>query len=68
MRACEIKGPNYPDGITEWECRTHNVECELRDPSRYGQRREDFYCPVGEPRLQPVCMATACGCIGEAHP
>lgn len=46
---CEIKGPYYPLGDVDWECRTHKVVAVLVDPSRYGAsdlRREDFKCPV----------------------
>lgn len=48
---CRIVGPYHPVGDVDWECRTHGVLAELRDPSKYGGvvRREDFYCPVGSP-------------------
>lgn len=48
---CEIKGPYFPLGDIDWECKTHNVLAELIDPSKFGGnvfRREDFYCPMGE--------------------
>jgi len=53
---CGITGPYYEVGDVDWECRFHGVMAELRDPSRWGAlnlRREDFYCPVGQPHLAP---------------
>jgi len=48
---CLISGPYLPVGDTDWECREHGVIAELRDPTQVKDtyRREDFYCPVGEP-------------------
>lgn len=48
-KPCRIVGPYYPTGHIDWECRTHDVLAELRDPSKFGGvvRREDFICPVG---------------------
>lgn len=50
---CRITGPYLPVGDTDWVCRVHKVDAELRDPTyvppRGGSyRREDFYCPVGQ--------------------
>lgn len=49
---CKIVGPYLPIGDTDYECRTHEVLAELRDPSRFGQagiRKDEMYCPIGEP-------------------
>jgi hypothetical protein len=47
---CDIRGPYLPVGDTDWYCRAHNVDAELRnppyDPKRGG--RSQFYCPVGQ--------------------
>lgn len=46
---CRIVGPFLPVGDVDFECRTHNVLCELKDPDRYGSpdiRRDEVYCPV----------------------
>jgi hypothetical protein len=53
--ACEIKGPYYPIGDVDWECRTHGATAVLVDPSRYGAkdlRRSDFRCSVGAPPVE----------------
>jgi len=55
---CWISGPNYSDGILDWQCRTHEVEAELIDPSKYGStvfRRSDFYCPVEDGPETDLC-------------
>lgn len=52
---CEIKGPYYPVGDLDLECRTHGATAVLVDPSRYGAkdlRRSDFRCSVGSPPVE----------------
>lgn len=49
---CKIKGPYLPVGDIDWECSTHKIDCELIHARRFGTkdlRREDFFCPVGDP-------------------
>jgi hypothetical protein len=49
---CVIKGPYYPVGDVDFECRTHGVVAVLRDPARYAAadiRRAEMRCPIGEP-------------------
>jgi hypothetical protein len=76
---CEIKGPYYPVGDVDWECRTHGATAVLVDPSRYGAkdlRRSDFRCSVGAPpveqRHQAVTVCAVCGlpypCPGSMAP
>lgn len=53
---CDIRGPYLPVGDTDWECRTHKVLAELRDPDNYPgppARRMDVYCPIGQPTYAP---------------
>ncbi len=48
---CDIRGPYLPVGDTDWECRTHNVLAELRDPDNYPgppAKRVHVYCPEGQ--------------------
>lgn len=48
---CNLKGPYYPVGDVDFECRTHGVTAVLRDPARYGAadiRLDEVRCPVGE--------------------
>jgi hypothetical protein len=56
MPPCVIKGPYYPAGEIDWRCDTHGIEAELKDPAQIGKppfKREDFYCPVGQPEFDP---------------
>lgn len=51
-KSCNIVGPYYPIGDTEWMCQTHRRPAELRNPEKdrpagASRHREDFFCPWG---------------------